>query len=211
MKLYGSTNSKSFNTLKLRVVLAEAGAAYEYVPVDLDQKRQFDPEFVKLNPHAKVPVLIDGEFVLPESDAILWYLGEKYPDSKLLPASDGSDATRQARARILQWCDFASTTLYYAYSQYWNHVHGDESERNQVLAERALGKVMRGVGVMETVLDSREWIAGQSVSLADLSNTAIVFALKRRLPGDPLASSPRVAAWYARVTARPSWKSAIRD
>ncbi len=211
MKLYGSSNNRSFNALKLRVVLAEAGAEYEYVPVDLGKKQQFDPEFLKLNPHAKIPVLIDGEFVLPESDAILWYLGEKYPEAKLLPASDGSDATRQARARILQWCDFASTTLYPAYSQYWNHALGEESDRNPVLAEGALGKVARGVAVIETVLATREWIAGQGVSLADLSNASIVFALKRRLPSDPLASSPRVAAWYARVTARPSWKSATRD
>jgi glutathione S-transferase len=211
MKLYGSSNEKSFNSLKLRVVLAEAGAAYEYVPVDLGKKQQFDPEFVKLNPHAKIPVLVDGDFVLPESDAILWYLGEKYPEAKLLPASDGSDATRQARARILQWCDFASTTLYYAYSEYWNYALGDESQRNPTIADKALGKVARGVAVMEAVLGTREWIAGQSVSLADLSNASIVFALKRRMPSDPLAQSPRVAAWYARVTARRSWKAAMGD
>jgi GSH-dependent disulfide-bond oxidoreductase len=211
MKLYGSSNGKSFNSLKLRLALAEASAPYEYVPIDLAKKQQFDAEFVKLNPHAKIPVLVDGDFVLPESDAILWYLGEKYPDAKLLPVSGGSDATRQARARILQWCDFASTTLYYAYSQYWTYALGDDSGRNPVLAEAALGKVARGVSVMEVVLAAREWIAGQTVSIADLSNAAIVFALKRRLRSDPLAANPRVAAWYERVTARPSWKSATRD
>jgi GST-like protein len=211
MKLYGSSNDKSFNSLKLRIVLAEAGADYEYVSVDLGKKQQFDPEFVKLNPHAKIPVLVDGDFVLPESDAILWYLGEKYPEAKLLPASDGTDVTRQARARILQWCNFASTTLYYAYSEYWNYALGDESKRNPVIAENALSKIARGVGVMENVLSTREWIAGQFASLADISNASIVFALKRRLPNDPLASSPRAAAWYARVIARPSWKRAMGD
>ena len=76
MKLYGSSNNKSFNTLKLRVALAEIGAPYEFVPINLEKDEQKDPEFVRINPHGKVPVLVDGDLVLPESDAILWYLGE---------------------------------------------------------------------------------------------------------------------------------------
>jgi glutathione S-transferase len=209
MKLYGSSNPKSFNTLKLRVALAEIGAEYEFHGIDLDKDEQKAPAFLKINPHGKVPVLVDGDFALPESDAILWYLGEKYPDGKLLPASDGSLAVAQARARILQWCDFASTTLYYAYSQYWNYALGSEAERNPPLAAAALGKIARGVGVMESVLGTREWIAGAAYSLADLSNASIVFALKRRLPADPLADAPRTAAWYDRVTARDAWKRAM--
>ena len=211
MKLYGSSNRKSYNALKLRVALAEIGAPYEFVPINLDKGEQKAPEFMRINPHGKIPVLVDGDFVLPESDAILWYLGEKYPEAKLLPASDGSVATAQARARVLQWCNFASTTLYYAYSQYWNYALGAENERHPALAEAAVGKIARGVGVMETVLATREWIAGPAPSLADLSNAAIVFALKRRLPSDPLGSAERVRAWYERTTARASWQSAISD
>jgi len=210
MKLYGSSSKRSFNTLKLRVALAEAGAAYEFVPIDLDKKEQTDPDFVRLNPHGKVPVLVDGDFVLPESDAILWYIAETFPAAQLLPPADGSAAARQARARTLQWCDFASTTLYYAYSQYWNYALGDESTRHPKLADEAVGKIVRGVKVMETVLATREWIAGPSYALADLSNAAIVYALKRRLPVDPLSGHDRVGAWYERVTARPAWAAAMR-
>jgi glutathione S-transferase len=209
MKLYGSSNNKSFNTLKLRVALAEAGADYELIPIDLDKGEQQAPEFLRVNPHGKVPVLVDGDFALPESDAILWYIGEKYPEAKLLPPSDGAEAARQARARVLQWCDFASTTLYYAYSQFWNYALGAESDRNAKLAEAALGKIARGIGVMETVLGTRPWLAGPSYSLADLSNASVVFALKRRLPSDPLAAAPAVRDWYERVTAREAWVRCI--
>jgi glutathione S-transferase len=202
MKLYGSSNAKSFNTLKLRVALGEAGAAYEFFPVDLEKGEQKAAEFVRINPHGKVPVLVDGDFVLPESDAILWYIGEKYPDAKLLSPPDGGAPAIQSRARVLQWCAFASTTLYYAYSQYWNYALGAESERHPALAEAALGKIARGLGVMETVLGTRDWLAGTICSLADLSNASIVFALKRRLPADPLAAAPRVRAWYATATPR---------
>ncbi len=115
----------------------------------------------------------------------------------------------QARARVLQWCDFASTTLYYAYSQYWNYALGAESERHPGLADAALGKIARGVNVMEAVLATRAWIAGPTCSIADLSNAAIVFALKRRLPADPLAAHDRVRDWYERVTARAAWRAAM--
>src|SRR5256884_6471464 len=108
LKLYGPTNRISINTLKIRVALAEAGAPYEYVPVDLGTGQQRDPAFLALNPHGKVPVLVDGTFALPESDAILWYVAESFPAAKLL------GPTPRDRARALEWCDFAATTLYAA-------------------------------------------------------------------------------------------------
>src|SRR6185369_8898719 len=111
MKLYGSMAIKAFNTMKIRAALAEAGAAYDYVPVDLPKGEARTPAFLAMNPHGKIPVLVDGDFTLAESDAILWYVAEKYPQAKLLPA----DA--RGRARVLQWCSFASTGLYAGYLQ----------------------------------------------------------------------------------------------
>ena len=120
--LYAHVNRKATNTLKLRVALAEAGAAYEYRAVDLDAGEQRRPEFLALNPHGKIPVLVDGDFVLAESDAILWYLGERFPDARLLPAAGSGDlAAAQARARVLQWCDFASTGLGQTYVDIYIH------------------------------------------------------------------------------------------
>jgi glutathione S-transferase len=211
VRLYGSTNKKSYNTLKIRAALAEAGAAYELVPVDLDKNENKTPDFLALNPHGKVPVLVDGDFALPESNAILWYVAETHPDSGLVPPADGTSATRQARARIAQWIDFAQTTLYVGYADWWNHALGDEKKRVPALAEGALSKIHRGLGVMETVLATRDHIATLAFSLADLANASVVFALKRRLPDDPLARYPRVRAWYDRMLARPSFAGAIAD
>jgi glutathione S-transferase len=211
VKLYGSTNKRSFNTLKIRAALAEAGAAYELVPIDLDKNENKTPAFLAINPHGKIPVLVDGDFALPESNAILWYVAETHRDSGLVPASDGTPTARQARARIAQWIDFAQTTLYAAYADWWNHALGDEAKRDPEVAEKALGKIHRGLGVMETVLATRDHIATPAFSLADLSNASMVFALKRRLPDDPLARYPRVRAWYDRMLARPSFASAIAD
>jgi glutathione S-transferase len=211
VKLYGNTNKNSFNTLKIRAALAEAGAPYDLVAIDLDKGENKTPAFLAINPHGKVPVLVDGDFALPESNAILWYVAEAYPEARLVPPSDGTPGTRQARARIAQWVDFAQTTLYAAYAEWWTYALGDESKRVPAIAEAALGKIHRGLGVMETVLGTRDYIATPAFSLADLSNASMVYALKRRLPDDPLARYPRVRAWYDRVLARPSFASAIAD
>jgi glutathione S-transferase len=211
VKLYGSTNKKSFNTLKIRAALAEVGAVYEFVPVDLDKGENKTPAFLAINPHGKVPVLTDGDFALPESNAILWYVAETHPASELVPRHDGSRAVLQARARIAQWIDFAQTTLYGAYADWWNHALGEPAKRIPSVAESSLARLHRGLGIMETALADRAHIATPAFSLADLSNASMVFALQRRLPDDPLAKFDHVRAWYERVRERPSFARALAD
>jgi len=211
VKLYGTTNKRSFNTLKIRAALAEAGVSYEFVPVDLDKGENKTAAFLAVNPHGKVPVLVDGDFALPESNAILWYVAESNPASGLVPRNDGTPGVRQARARIAQWIDFAQTTLYAAYADWWNHALGDAAKRAPEVAGAALGKIHRGLGVMETALAARPHIATEDFSLADLSNASMVFALERRLPDDPLAKYARLRVWYDRLRARPSFASALAD
>jgi glutathione S-transferase len=91
-----------------------------------------------------------------------------------VPFNDATPRTRQARARIAQWIDFAQTTLYAAYAEWWNAALGGEGQRNPALAEKALAKIHRGLGVMETVLATRDHIATPAFSLADLSNASMV-------------------------------------
>lgn len=208
MKLYGSVNKRSFNTMKIRAALAEAGAAFELIPVDLPRGEARTPEFLAMNPHGKIPVLVDDGFVLAESDAILWYVGEKFPDAKLLPVHDGTPAVAQARARVLQWCVFASSALYAAYLEWWTLGHGTEPDRRvAAIADGAVAKVDRAVAVMQAVLADRDHLAG-AFSLGDLANAAALQSLTKRLPDDPIAKYDRVRAWYERVTARPAWRSA---
>ena len=211
MHLFGNTNTKSFNTLKIRFALAEIGAPYEFQPVDLAKGESRTPDFKRLNPHGKVPVLQDGDFALPESDAILWYLAEKDPAAKLLPRFDGNAATTQARAQILRFLDIASTAFYPAYSDWWTATNSeDPAKRSDVAADSALVKVKRALDVLEATLASGEHLVG-GFSLADVANVSILFALKRRLPLDPLTGHERVRAWYQQVTARPTWQSVADD
>jgi len=209
LTLYAHVNRRSPNTFKLRAALAEAGADYQYRAVDLDAGEQKRPEFRALNPHGKIPVLVEGDYVLAESDAILWYLGEKFPEARLLPpAGDGGVAARQARARVLQWCAFSSTGLYQAYLDLYIHqVVGAPDKRVSWIGDAAARKMERLMGVLDGVLARREYLAGD-FSLADLAAAGVLQTVKARIPDDPTAGRAAIAAWYARVSGRPSWQRA---
>jgi len=221
IKLYGHANRKSPNTLKLRAALAEAGARYEYVVVNLDSGEQKRPEFLALNPHGKIPVLVESAqaatatgaaapFALAESDAILWYIAERFPEAGLLPAAGGLSPA-QARARVLQWCDFTSTGLYATYLDLYIHtMKGAPDKRVSWIGEAAGQKMSRLMGVMDGVLAGRAHLAGD-FSIADLAAAAVLATVKSRITPDPSADRPHVAAWYARVTSRPAWRSVIDD
>jgi len=204
LKLYGPTNKISINTLKIRVALAEAGAPYEYVPVDLTKGQQRDPAFLAINPHGKVPVLVDGDFSLPESDAILWYVAESFPAAHLL------GPTLRDRARALEWCDFASTGMYAAYYDLHAHVLSLPAEKRiPSVAEGARQRVGRCLRVLETVLSERPWLTG-SYSIADIATAVVLRGLRERIPDAYHAvGSPGTESWFGRVTGRAAWKKAL--
>jgi glutathione S-transferase len=204
LKLYGHVNQRSINVLKLRVALAEAGAPYEYVTVDLAKGEQRTPAFLAMNPHGKVPVLVDGDFVLPESDAILWYVAESFPAAKLL------GPTARDRARALEWCDFASTAIYPAYYEIHAHTLSLPPEKRiPAVAETQRQRLQRALRVLEEVLGKREWLAG-GYSIADIANAVVLRGMRERLPDlYDAAASPHTEAWYRRVTARPAWQAAV--
>ena len=104
LKIFGMANSRS-----MRVVwaLEEIGAEYEYVKIDLFKGDGRSPAYLAINPAGKVPVLVDGDFTLTESVAILNYLGEKFPASGLVPALD----KLQARGEFHRWCCFVLSEL----------------------------------------------------------------------------------------------------
>jgi glutathione S-transferase len=204
LKLFGHANKNSINTLKIRVALAEAAAPYEYQVVDLAKGEQRAPAFLALNPHGKVPLLVDGDFVLPESDAILWYVAESFPAARLL------GTTPRERARALEWCDFASTTLYPAYYELYSHTLSNAPEKRiPAVAEAARARLERGLKVLEQVLGTRELLAGK-FSIADLANAVVLRGMKERIPDlFDAAASPHTEAWFQRIAARPAWQAAL--
>ncbi len=92
------------NPAKVALFLEESGLPYELVPVDTRKGEQFKPEFLALNPNAKVPVIVDGDVRVFDSNAILLYLAEK--TGQFLP-----DAGAKSRGELLSWLMFIASGI----------------------------------------------------------------------------------------------------
>src|SRR6476619_967857 len=90
------------NPFKVGLFLEEAALAYELIPVDTRKGEQFSPAYLALNPNGKTPVIVDGDVVVFDSNAILLYLAEK--TGQFLPAN-----TPAARGQLLSWLMFVAS------------------------------------------------------------------------------------------------------
>lgn len=203
MQLYNANFSP--NCLRVRAVIHELGTELEIVEVDVHGGGNRAPEFLKYNPNAKVPVLVDGDFVLWESRAINAYLAGLDPQRRLYP----EDA--QARAIVDQW-------------SYWQAIHlGPSSQRltfervlkkrfgrgepNEELVATESKETMKLLGVLDESLAGRKWVAG-GLSIADFAIASTL--TMRNEAGIVLDDLPNVSAWIQRLEARDSWKQAMK-
>jgi glutathione S-transferase len=160
MKLYGFPPTRSIRVLWM---LRELGVDYEFINVNLVTGENHRPEFLGLNPAGKVPVLVDGDFVLTESVAIVLYLAEKYADQGLLPP------TLEGRARVNHWLLFTATELEQPLWRIARHTSIYAKEK-RLPSEVALARqdFQDMAPVMEEHLRGRQFLVGESVTAADL-------------------------------------------
>ena len=158
IKLYDFKSSP--NCQRVRVVLAEKNLPYETVPVDLRAHAQKTPEFLKLNPNGKVPVITDDDTVLYESCIINEYLDEKYPTPPLMP----QDAAKKAKARILT--DYGLTHLEAEYQKLRMEMMKEEKEQNNEVIAAAQTELRRLLQRLENELGEQSYLVGD-FSLAD--------------------------------------------
>jgi glutathione S-transferase len=202
LKLYGDVDRLSPSSLMLRVALAEADAVYEYVPVDQTKDEQRQPAFLALDPSGEIPVLVEDDFVLPGSVAILFYLAERFPEVKLI-----GPAPRD-RARALRWCSFVATSLYPVQDDVDLHTQrAPADQRVTSLAEGGQRRLQRSLVVLEQVLSAEPHLAGD-FGVADIATASVLRVAVEQLSLD-LTVHPSIQDWYRRVTERPSWRAAV--
>lgn len=207
MKLYSFIRSP--NPAKVRFALAELGQAYETVEVDLFKGQARSEEFLRLNPHGKVPVLEDGDLILPESNAILTYLGKKYGGD--LWVRDEVD-----EAQAMRWLFFEAVHMApHCGTVWWSDVVaprlGAKDSSDAVLAE-ATEELSRSLGVLEGHLATREYMLGSSArfTLVDCAVATTLSMLRTTRLDDP-ERWPAVAAYLGRVRGRSSWTAGQGD
>jgi glutathione S-transferase len=200
IKLYDAVPSS--NSDRVKIALNEKGLAYERVSLNLARRDQKKPEFLKLNPYGKVPVIDDGGKVLFESCIINEYLDEKYPSPSLMP----KDPYLRARGRIL--VDYGMNHLHATYFALRNEFFfKKEEERDQKLIAEKQRELRSLLGYLEEALGDKEYFLGE-FSLTDVDLWPRFGRLEDygALPSPEL---PRLSAWIQRMKARPSIKALV--
>lgn len=194
------------NGVKVSILLEELGLPYEPHRVDIGANESHTPEFLTLNPNGKIPAILDpngpggAPLALFESGAILVYLAEK--TGKFLPVDPAQ------RYQTLQWVFFQMASIGPMFGQlgYFHKFAGKELEDKRPLA-RYRDESKRLLGVLDARLAGREWILGDTYTIADISmlgwvRNLIGFYEARELVGfDALKHVP---AWLERGLARPA-------
>jgi glutathione S-transferase len=201
MKIYDFPLSP--NCRKVRAIVYELGLTPEFVPVNLFKGEQRKPEMVALNPNAKAPILVDGDFVLWESNAIVAYLAT---GSALLPA------TRRERADVHRWSDWQLAHLgpaigKVAFQRLVKPMTGQGEADPKIVAEGGVEYAKR-TGVLDASLEDKEYVAGR-LSIADFVLGAM-FSIAATV-GLETAPFPKVDAWLGRVLGRDSMRRALAD
>jgi glutathione S-transferase len=184
----------SGNGYKCRLILALRNIDYTRVELDLDKGETRKADFLAKNPNGRIPALeLEDGTVLPESNAILYYLAD---GSRYLPTE------RLSRAQVMQWLFFEQ----YSHEPYvatprWIIRHlGRDHPRMKEMPER-LEKGRAAFGVMEQHLTQHDFFVGNSYTIADI---ALYAYTHRAQEGDhDLSPYPRLRAWLDRVAAQP--------
>ncbi|ROQ01807.1 glutathione S-transferase [Stella humosa] len=195
--LWGRRNS--FNLQKVAWLLDELSLPHDHIEAGGAFGGLDAPSFRAMNPHGKVPVLRDGDVVLWESHTILRYLAASHGGPDLWPAAPGT------RALADRWMDWSQATLQPAFMDlFWGWYRTPEPLRDAARIADAQRRCEDHYGLLDRELTGRPWLAGDRFTLADIpAGTSLYRWYEMDRPRPEL---PHLAAWYARLAARPAYR-----
>ena len=188
------------NPMKVALMLEETGLPYEPVPVDTRKGEQHKPEFLAINPNAKVPAIVDGDVTVFDSNAILLYLAEQ--TGKFLAAN-----TPKARGELLSWLMFVASGIGPFTGQYV-HFKNYAPEKIAYALNRYEFEAMRHWNIVEARLAKNKYMLGDTYTVVDMA----LWGWARLVPnilGDQAAKLVNVKRLADEISARPAAQKAI--
>jgi glutathione S-transferase len=182
----------SFYSRPVWLVLLEKKLTFNLVPLKLNGD-QFEAEFVTINPFSRIPVLIDNDFRIVESSAILDYLEAKYPVPALLP----TEAKTLAKIRMVQ--AMTMNELLPAVAELIIHRH------NTLELEYAKQRAINVLTFFEDLLGDGLYFAGEQLTFAEIVAGTLVPVLPKI--GISLSNYPKLNNWIDRLLSRESWQA----
>ncbi|MDX2144465.1 MAG: glutathione S-transferase family protein [Rhodospirillaceae bacterium] len=193
------------NGQKVHIMLEECGLPYTPHLMDLYGGQHRTPEFRKLNPFSRVPIIVDhdgpgGEFAVCETIAILTYLAEK--SGKFLPTDP------RGRSEVNQWLSFVATNigpLFRGEFMFANVVPG----QIRGAVEYFVTEADKALAVLNEVLSTRTFLVAETYTIADINAYPVAATSSQRLPKG-LEPYPHIRRWAEAIAARPAVASGMK-
>ena len=189
------------NPTKVALFLEEAGLPYEPIPVDARRGDQHKPEFLAVNPNAKVPAIVDGDVTVFDSNAILLYLADK--TGKFLPPKGD-----KLRGELLSWLMFVASGIG-PYSGQLVHFRTYAPEKNEYAINRYAFEAQRHFGIVEARLAKHKYMVGDTYTIVDMD----LWGWARLIPnfsGEAAwAKFPNLKRLVEEISARPAAQRAV--
>jgi glutathione S-transferase len=181
---------------KVRAVAFQLDLMLEEIQVDYDARAHLESRYLALNPNAKFPTLVDGDFVLWESNAICQYLAAQRPESGLLPRDE------RQRADTLRWQLWELAHLSPAAARL---VGARSSNRptDAVALQTLEADFRRWAAVLDGALRGRRFLVDDALTVADISVASMLLYEPAKLPLD---EHLHVQPWLQMVAALPGWQ-----
>ena len=192
IKLYG--HEISGNVYKVRLLLALLEVDYEYIRVDLLAGEHKQPEYLQLNPFGQVPLLVDGDLVIPDAQAILVYIARQYSGEQWLPTES------LELSQVVRWLSTTTGEIRQGVEQARQfHLLGKTSVNIEVAQQKSafiLDQINRH-------LAEREWLELEHPTIADIA--AFPYIALANDGKVSLEAYPHILAWIERIKSLPNF------
>ena len=189
------------NPMKVALFLEEAGLAYEAVPVDTRKGDQHKPDYLAINPNAKVPAIVDGDVTVFDSNAILLYLAEK--TGKFLPP-----AGDRMRGELLSWLMFVASGVG-PYAGQSVHFRNYAPERIPYAVNRYAFEAQRHFGILDARLARQSHMVGGTYTIVDMAVWGWARLVPNVLGEGAWAKFPNLKRLVDEISARPAAQRAV--
>jgi glutathione S-transferase len=201
LTIYG--RKSSFNVQKVMWLVGELGLAHHHVEAGGAFGGLDEHAFRAMNPHGRVPVVVDGETSVWESHAIVRYLAARYGDGRFW----SEDAA--ARSQWERWMDWAQTTLQpdFLTGVFWGFYRTPAPQRDMRLVEEKIRRCAAHFKLLDSILADRAFLLGDRLTLADIpagTHLYRYFNIDIARPG-----VPNVERWYRTLCERPAYRAHV--
>jgi len=202
LKIWGRANS--VNVQKVLWCLSELDLAYERIDAGMEHGKTQEPDYLTMNPNARVPTMVDGDYVLWESNSIMRYL--------VLSHGNGSpiypDAPKR-RACVDRWLDWTLSTIQPVDRPvFWALVRTPVEQRDMAAIQKDVDAEAVQWRILDAQLATRRFVEGDDFTLADIA----LGAYARRWLGVEGVTKPQLAhlqRWFAEIGSRPGFKQFV--